>query len=48
MAETVVCRFSSKQVFLKFCNIHRKTPVLESLFKKVAGLEAHKSIKKRP
>ena len=26
---------------------HRKTPVLESLFKRVAGLEARKSIKRR-
>ena len=24
--------------FYKFCNIHRKTPVLESLFNKFAGL----------
>ena len=24
----------------KFCNIHRKTPVLESLFNKVSGLKA--------
>ena len=27
----------------KFCHIHRKTPVLESLFNKVAGLMASKS-----
>ena len=32
---------------LKVCNIHRKTPVLESLFSKVASLEAYKFIKKR-
>ena len=31
-------RRSIKKLFLKFCNIHRKTPVLESLFNKVAGL----------
>ena len=32
----------------KFCNIHSKTtPVLESLFKKVAGLKASNFIKKR-
>ena len=32
----------------KFCNIHRKTtPVLESLFNKVAGLKASNFIKKR-
>ena len=42
MAEAVVRIFSSK-----FCNIHRKTPVSESLFKKVEGLEARKSIKRR-
>ena len=50
-AETaeVVRRFWSKEVFLKFfCNIHRKAPVLESPFKKVAGLEPRKSIKRRP
>ena len=27
---------------LKVCNIHRKTPVLESLFSKVASLEVYK------
>ena len=32
---------------LKVCNIHRKTPVLESLFSKVASLEACNFIKKR-
>ena len=31
----------------KVCNIHRKTPILESLFSKVASLEAYKFIKKR-
>ena len=29
---------SIKKLFLKFCNIYKKTPVLESLFNKVAGL----------
>ena len=29
--------FSIKKLFLKFCNIHRKTPMLESLFNKVQG-----------
>ena len=28
-----------KKVVLKFRNIHRKTPVLESLFNKAAGLD---------
>ena len=32
---------------LKVCNFHRKTLVLESLFSKVASLEAYKFIKKR-
>ena len=32
---------------LKVSNIHRKTPVLKSLFRKVASLEAYKFIKKR-
>ena len=31
----------------KFCNIHRKTPVKESLFDKVAGLKVCNFIKKR-
>ena len=30
----------------KFCNIHRETPVLESLFNKVAGLKTCNLIKK--
>ena len=34
-------------VFKKFSNIHRKTPVLESLFNKVAGLKVCNFIKKR-
>ena len=38
-AKEVALMFSVKQVFLKFCNIHRKIPVLESLFNKVAGLQ---------
>ena len=45
-------RTSRSQMFfeigvLKVCNIHRKTPVLESLFSKVASLEACNFIKKR-
>ena len=32
---------------LEVCNIHGKTPVLESLFSNVASLEAYKFIKKR-
>ena len=32
---------------LKVCNIHRETPVLESLLSKVASLETYKFIKKR-
>ena len=33
-SEAAVPRYSSKQVLLKLRNIHRKTPVLESLFNK--------------
>ena len=35
--EAVTQRCSVKKVFLKFCKIHRKTPVPESLFNKFAG-----------
>ena len=45
MVEAVVRRFSS--VISKFCNIRKKTLVLESPFKKVPDLEAHQSIKRR-
>ena len=37
--EAVFCRFFSKQMFLKFRRFYRKTPVLESLFNKDAGLK---------
>ena len=33
------CRRSRSQMFLKIRNIHRKIPVLESLFNKVSGLQ---------
>ena len=39
--------FHQNNCSLKFSNIYRKTPGLESLFNKVAGLEARKSIKRR-
>ena len=39
--------FCKKRCPWKFRNIHRKTPVLESLFNKVAGLKAYNFIKKR-
>ena len=46
--EVAVRRCFSKLVFLKeFRNNHRKTPVLESLFNKVAGLKACNYIKER-
>ena len=46
-------RSSRSQIFfeigvLKVCNIHRKTPVLESLFSKFASLVACNFIKKTP
>ena len=52
MEYVTTIRTSRSQMFfeigvLKVCNIHRKTPVLESLFSKVASLEAYKFIKKR-
>ena len=31
----------------RFCNIHRKTPVLESLFNDVASLKVHNFVRKR-
>ena len=34
-------------MFLKFQNIHRKKPVLESIFNKVAGLKSCNVIEKR-
>ena len=40
-------RCSSKQVFLKILQFHWKTPMLESLLNKVAGLKAWNFIKKR-
>ena len=36
--EAVVQRCSIKKVFLEILQIHRKTPVPESLFNQVAGL----------
>ena len=35
------------KILLKICNIHRKTPVLESLFNSIAGLKIHNFIRKR-
>ena len=40
--------FYKKKLFLNFCNINRKTPLLETLFNKVADLQAPNFIKKRP
>ena len=37
--EAVAWGCSVKMMFLKFHKIHRKTPVLESLFDKVEGLK---------
>ena len=38
--QTSVHRRSPKQIFLKFCNIHRKKLVVKPLFNKVSGLKA--------
>ena len=46
-AEAVVRSCSVKNVFKKYCEIHRKTPLLESLFNKAASLKARKFIQKR-
>ena len=48
-----IARSSRSQMYFKigalkrFHNIHRKTPVLESLFNNVAGLQSYDFIKKR-
>ena len=52
MQHITTIRSSRSQMFfeigvLKVWNIHRKTPVLESLFSKIASLEACNFIKKR-
>ena len=39
--------FCKKRCSKKFCTFHRKTPVMESLFNKVAGLKTCNFIKKR-
>ena len=44
-AGAVVRRCSSKYLFLKICKFHRKTPGLQSLFDKDAGLKAWNFIK---
>ena len=38
-------QMSYNRFSLKFCNVHRKAPVLESLFNKVAGLQTCKLLK---
>ena len=45
--EAVVWRWSVKKLLLKLRRIHRKIPVSESLFNKVAGLQICNFIKKR-
>ena len=40
-------RCSVKKGVLKFCNIHRKAPVLESLFNNAAGLKGCNFIEKK-
>ena len=42
-----VTEAATRGVLKKFRNIHRKTPVLESLLNKVAGLKTCNFIKKR-
>ena len=45
--EAVAQRSSVKKVFLEISQIHRKTPVPESLFNKVAGLRSATFLKKK-
>ena len=40
-------KVNQKQPFEAVCNMHRKTPLLESLFSKPAGLKTCKFIKKK-
>ena len=44
--EAAICRCSSKQVFLKSRNIHKKALVLEPLFNKIAVLQPCNYVKK--
>ena len=44
--EATFCRCSSKYVFLKLSQYSQETPVLESLFNKVAGLLTYNLLKK--
>ena len=45
--KTIQKLFNKKRCSLKFRNVYRKTPVLEPLFNKVAGLKARNFFKKR-
>ena len=47
LLEAVIRNVLQNRCFLKFRQFHRKTPVLESRFNKVAGLKACNFIKKR-
>ena len=46
-AEPAIGRLFENRYSERFCNIHRKTPVLKSLFNNVAGLKVHSFIRKR-
>ena len=46
--ESAIDIYSTKQLLLKILQIHRKRPVLESLFNKVAGLKLLTLSKKTP
>ena len=46
-SQATVRRYSLKYVFIKWPNIHKKTPVLESLYNKFAGLKAFDFIKRK-
>ena len=47
LQKQLFAEFHQNKRSYKFCNIHRKIPVSECFFRKVAGLEPCKSIKRR-
>ena len=47
LQKQLFAEFHQNKRSCKFCNIHRKIPVSECFFRKVAGLEPCKSIKRR-
>ena len=46
LSKAAAWKCSVKKLFLKFCKIYRKTPVLDSLFNKIAGLKTATILKR--